>query len=140
MSDNADRPSVYNIPSNYTDSGKILGLFELRNAIEAGVLAVVVGFPLLSASMSLPTKIVTVVLGVGLVVFVAGTGIGGDSLTQYLHSIWKYLRNKRKLKYRRVGHGAKRISHEQHQAAVQRAVETVNRQQKAKNRAKKKKA
>lgn len=31
---------IYYIPVNFTDAGRVLGLFELRNCIEAAVLAV----------------------------------------------------------------------------------------------------
>ena len=30
---------IYYIPVNFTDAGRVLGLFELRNCIEAAVLA-----------------------------------------------------------------------------------------------------
>ena len=30
---------IYFIPVNFTDAGRVLGLFELRNCIEAAVLA-----------------------------------------------------------------------------------------------------
>ncbi len=30
----------YHLPANYTDAGKLLGMFEIRNAVEAVVLAV----------------------------------------------------------------------------------------------------
>lgn len=29
---------VYHIPSNFTDAGRIMGLFELRNLVEAVIL------------------------------------------------------------------------------------------------------
>lgn len=31
---------VYHIPSNFTDAGRIMGLFELRNLVEAVILTV----------------------------------------------------------------------------------------------------
>ena len=27
---------VYHIPTNFTDAGRVMGLFELRNLVEAG--------------------------------------------------------------------------------------------------------
>ena len=43
-----DKPynNVFAIPANYTDSGKILGgMLELRNAVEAGFLLLLAGYP-----------------------------------------------------------------------------------------------
>ena len=38
--------NVYVIPANYTDSGKLLGgMVETRNAVEAGALVLLVGYP-----------------------------------------------------------------------------------------------
>ena len=38
--------NVFAIPANYTDSGKILGgMLELRNAVEAGFLLLLAGYP-----------------------------------------------------------------------------------------------
>ena len=31
---------VYHIPTNFTDAGRIMGLFELRNLIEAAILTI----------------------------------------------------------------------------------------------------
>ena len=32
-------PEIYHIPANYTDAGRILGVFEIRNVVEAVLLA-----------------------------------------------------------------------------------------------------
>ena len=98
--------NVYSIPANYTDSGKILGgMLEPRNAIEAVILLIVVGYPELMW-IPMPTTIRIVVMPVTLIplAVVAMMGIDGDSLFQYLGHIIHYFFNRRKLTFRRVGH------------------------------------
>lgn len=98
--------NVYSIPANYTDSGKILGgMLEPRNAIEAVILLIVVGYPELMW-IPMPSTIRIVVMTVTLIplAVVAMMGIDGDSLFQYLGHIIHYFFNRRKLTFRRVGY------------------------------------
>ena len=98
--------NVYSIPANYTDSGKILGgMLEPRNAIEAVILLIVVGYPELMW-IQMPSTIRIVVMTVTLIplAVVAMMGIDGDSLFQYLGHIIHYFFNRRKLTFRRVGY------------------------------------
>jgi len=103
--DEQEYNNVYHIPANYTDSGKLLGgMLETRNAVEAGILVLAIGYPEL---MWLPAKALTkaVVMIVTLVPtgVLALMGVGGDSLGQYLRHMVKFRMNKRKLHMRRVG-------------------------------------
>ncbi|GHV45674.1 hypothetical protein FACS189492_3000 [Clostridia bacterium] len=92
---------TYHIPANYTDAGKILGIFEIRNLVEA----VVLGVPLLFACLAyLPLALTTKVV-VTLIIFVpivgfALIGINDDSLTQYLWMLCRWRQRKRILTYR----------------------------------------
>ncbi len=98
--------NVFSIPANYTDSGKILGgMLEPRNAIEAVILLIVVGYPELMW-IPMPSTIRIVVMTVTLIplAVVAMMGIDGDSLFQYLGHIIHYFFNRRKLTFRRVGY------------------------------------
>lgn len=98
--------NVFSIPANYTDSGKILGgMLEPRNAIEAVILLVIVGYPELMW-IPMPSTIRIVVMTVTLIplAVVAMMGIDGDSLFQYLGHIIYYFFNRRKLTFRRVGY------------------------------------
>ena len=52
---------TYYIPANYTDAGKLFGLFEIRNAIEA----VLVGLPVLAFCAHLEDHRVPVSAGAG---------------------------------------------------------------------------
>ena len=59
--------NVFSIPANYTDSGKILGgMLEPRNAIEAVILLVIVGYPELMW-IPMPSTIRIVVMTVTLI-------------------------------------------------------------------------
>ncbi len=92
---------TYYIPANYTDAGKLFGLFEIRNAIEA----VLVGLPVLAfCAACLPLEltwkiIVSLFLLVPLVGF-ALIGLKDDSLTRYLRTWWTWRRKRRIMTYR----------------------------------------
>ncbi|MGM9603701.1 MAG: hypothetical protein ACI3XG_01420 [Faecousia sp.] len=92
---------VYHIPVNFTDAGRLFGLFEIRNAIETVLLALPVlffcifGLPLPLTPKIIVTMVVIVPLGgFGLV------GISDDSLTRWLSCWWRWLRRRRLMLYR----------------------------------------
>lgn len=98
--------NVYAIPANYTDSGKILGgMLELRNALEAGILLLLVGYPEL---MWLPVagtiKIVVMTLTLLPLGVLAVMGVDGDSLFQGLCHVLAFAGNRRKIHMKRVGY------------------------------------
>lgn len=78
----------YIIPVNFTDAGKLLGTFPVRNSIEALCLLVLVAL----ICLNLPGLSFTVrlMLMVGIAVIICGValaGINDDSLSQFL-SVW----------------------------------------------------
>lgn len=98
--------NIFAIPANYTDSGKMLGgLLEPRNAIEALILLVVIGYPELFL-IPMPSLLRIVVMTVTLIptLILSAMGINGDSLFQYIGHMIKFLIKKRKLHLRRVGY------------------------------------
>ena len=98
--------NIYAIPANYTDSGKILGgMLEPRNAVEAVILVILLGYSELML-IPMPGTIRIVVMTVTLLptAIVAMMGIDGYSLFQYLSHIVRYMTTKRKLHFRRVGY------------------------------------
>lgn len=104
--DEREYNNIYAIPANYTDSGKILGgMLEPRNAIETVILLAIVGYPELMV-IPMPGTIRIVVMTVTLLPLgvLSMMGIDGDSLFQYLCHMIRYLVNKRKLHFRRVGY------------------------------------
>lgn len=97
--------NVFAIPANYTDSGKILGgMLELRNAIEAGFLLLLVGYPeLVYLPVTGTIKIVIMTVTLLPLGVLAVMGIDGDSLFQCLSHVLKFAGNRRKIHMRRVG-------------------------------------
>lgn len=92
---------IYYIPTNFTDAGRVFGLFEPRNLIEALVLTL----PLLLVCFKLLPFDLTVRIVVALVVAVPVggfglIGIGDDSLTRWLGSWWHWRRARRHIYYR----------------------------------------
>lgn len=84
MEDRENNP-VYIIPANYSDSGRLFGgMLAVRNAIEALILAVALGFVEIKL-IPMPTtvRIVVMVLTILPTAVVAMMGIDGESLTQY---------------------------------------------------------
>ena len=98
--------NVYVIPANYTDSGKLLGgMVETRNAVEAGVLVLLVGYPeLMWIPMSATIRIVVMTVTLIPLAVFAFMGIDGDSLLQYLGHIIAFFMHRRKLHFRRIGY------------------------------------
>ena len=92
---------VYYIPANFTDAGRLFGIFEIRNAIEA----VVLGVPTLFLCAYFLPLALTAKIIVTLVIFVpvagfALIGINDDSLSRYIKAWWSWRKRKRILTYR----------------------------------------
>ncbi len=94
----------YAIPANYTDSGRLFGgMVAARNAAETVIIAVMLGFiEIKLIPMSTIVRIIVMVLTILPTVIAAMIGIDGESLTQFIGHVVRYLKNKRKLHYRRA--------------------------------------
>lgn len=104
--DDKNYNNVYAIPANYTDSGKILGgMLELRNALEAGILLLLVGYlELMWLPVAGTIKIVIMTLTLLPLGVLAVMGIDGDSLFQCLCHVLAFAGNRRKIHMKRVGY------------------------------------
>lgn len=103
--DEKEYSNIYAIPANYTDSGKIFGgMLELRHAVETVILLLVLGYPELVV-IPMPGTVRIVVMTVTLLplAVLSIMGIDGDSLFRYLGHMLRYMKNRRKIHYRRVG-------------------------------------
>ena len=104
--DEREYSNIYVIPANYTDSGRLLGgMLETRNAIEAVILVLLVGYPELMW-LCLPGVSKVVIMTVTLMplgVF-ALIGIGGDSLMQFVTHMIMHWIHRRKLHFRRINY------------------------------------
>lgn len=92
---NEERDS-YVIPPNFIEGGTLLGgMFKTRNVIEAGILAVLVGGPVIGLDLSLTTRIIILCLTALPLVLVALIGISGSSMSAFILQFFSYLRNRR---------------------------------------------
>ena len=96
MNHKIDR-DTYIIPPNFIESGTFFGgMFKARNVIEAGILAFAIGTPVfLFLPFGLTARIIALCLTALPVALVALIGISGESLSQFLVTFLKYLRNRR---------------------------------------------
>jgi len=79
----------YHIPANYTDAGKLLGIFEMRNGIEAVVLSVPFLFLCFSyLPFSLTSNIIITMIVVIPIGGFALIGINDDCMTRFIHTWW----------------------------------------------------
>lgn len=89
------------IPSNFEDSGKLLGLFGIRNVIEAGILSL--PFIYLIFKLILLGLTWKIILSAVFVIPVDGfalLGINDDLLTVFAKNWWKWLKNRKIIEYR----------------------------------------
>lgn len=91
----------YHIPANYTDAGRLFGLFPIRNAVEA----IVVSIPTLFLCFRLlPFTLTTnIIITLVLVVPAAGfalIGLGDDCLTRFIAMWWRWRRGRQIITFR----------------------------------------
>ena len=92
---------VYHIPSNFTDAGRVFGLFEMRIVIETVFLAVPILYLCIALlPLTLMPKIVVTIIVVIMVGGFALTGIRDDSLTRWLKSWFGWRKRRRVMYYR----------------------------------------
>ena len=94
---NQNDHDLYTIPPNFIGSSTFLGgLFKVRNVIEAGILAVVIGVPVIFLlPFGVTAKVVILCLTALPAALFALMGIGGESLSSFLIVFVKYLKNRR---------------------------------------------
>ena len=89
---------MYIIPPNFVEGGKIFGgMFRLRNAIEAGAIGGGCALLVFRLPVSLTAKIIILcVTALPLAIF-GLIGIEGNSLTEFVMNVAKFVRNRRTL-------------------------------------------
>lgn len=96
MNNNQEERDTYVIPPNFIESGTIFGgMLKLRNALEAGVLALAVGVPVFSLGLPLTTRIILLCLTALPLALLALIGVSGESLSSFAFIFFKYLKNRR---------------------------------------------
>lgn len=92
---------VYHIPTNYTDAGRLFGLFEIRNAIETVLFTVPMLFLCLYfLPLPLTPKIIATLTAVVPLGGFGLIGINDDSLSRWLSSWWHWRKRRRQITYR----------------------------------------
>lgn len=89
------------IPTNFEDSGKLAGLFNIRNAVEAGALSLPFIYIVFKfVPVGLTWKIIIAAVFAIPVGGFALIGINDDPLTVFARNWWQWHRNKKILEYR----------------------------------------
>ena len=98
MNNQNDR-DLYTIPPNFIGSSTFLGgMFKVRNVIEAGILAVAIGAPVMFLlPYSLMTRIIILCLTALPAAMIGLMGISGESLSSFIVIFFRYLKNRRTL-------------------------------------------
>lgn len=96
MSQNRSEADVYYIPPNFIEGGTLFGgMLKLRNTIEAGILGLAVGLPILRLPLSLTTRIILLCLTAMPLALAAVIGVSGESLSSFALNFLRFLRNRR---------------------------------------------
>ena len=89
------------IPTNFEDSGKLMGIFNTRNVIEAGILSLPFVYLIFKlVPFGLTWKIIISAVFVIPIGGFALIGINDDPLTIFVRNWWRWLRNRKILEYR----------------------------------------
>lgn len=94
-----DNEDTYFIPANFTDAGRVFGMFELRNCIEAVILAApTLGICMLIAHQLTASLTIKLIISLCLLVPVCGfalIGIRDDSLSRFLSTYFRWRSHRR---------------------------------------------
>ena len=99
MSNRTEERDIYYVPPNFLTSGRLFGgAVRIRNAIEACILVVLTGLPIIRLPLSLTTRIIILCL-IPLPLGIFGIiGIEGDALSEFLISWVRWLKKRRVLR------------------------------------------
>lgn len=94
---NQNESDTYIIPPNFIEAGTFLGgLFKARNVIEAGILALATGIPvMLHLPFSLTARIIILCFTALPLAILALIGLSGESLSSFFFIFLKFLKNRR---------------------------------------------
>lgn len=94
-----DNEDTYFIPANFTDAGRVFGMFVLRNCLEAVILAApTLGICMLIARHLAVSLTIKLVISLCLLVPVCGfalIGIRDDSLSRFLSTYFRWCSHRR---------------------------------------------
>lgn len=91
-----EETDIYVIPPNFIETGTILGgTIKFRNAMEALVLALLIGIPECKLPVTLTAKIILACLTVLPLSLFAIIGINGESLSSFIINFFSFLKKRR---------------------------------------------
>ncbi len=87
---------TYTIPPNFIEGSTLFGgAFKLRNAIEAGILAVSAGLPVFMLNIPLTTRIIILCLTALPLALLGLFGVSGECLSSFVIAFFRWLKNRR---------------------------------------------
>ena len=100
--DENEQEVIYDIPANYTESGKLLGgLVALRNAVETIVTVALAGIAEHFLPLPFTARLVLMVLSLIPVGIACLVGVEGESLWRFSGHVIRFLIRRRKLHLRK---------------------------------------
>ena len=92
---------TYYIPTNFTDASRVMGLFEIRNLIEAVLLTLPILYLCLAlVPLALTPKIIVTMVTVMPLGGFGLLGVNDDSLTRWVGCWWRWRKGRRLISYR----------------------------------------
>lgn len=100
MSDKRERYDSFAVPRNFGEDGVSFNGISRRNLVEGCILAVASGYPIIfGLTAAVSTKVILLCF-VSLPLFFIGlVGFGGESLSQFLVTVTRFLLRRRRLRY-----------------------------------------
>ena len=118
---------TYYIPPNFIEGSTLFGgLFKLRNAIEAGILAVAAGLPVFMLNIPLTTRIIILCLTALPLALLGLFGVSGECLSSFIVAFFKWVKNRRV-----VGKTAEKKAKKRSEKKEAPAKQAVRKQNKA---------
>ena len=79
------------IPRNFIEKGTFMGgMFKIRNAIEGGILAILITIPVINLPLTLTVRIIILCMTALPAAMISLIGIGGESITAFLMGYFPY--------------------------------------------------
>lgn len=92
----SEKQTIVFIPRNFIEKGTFMGgMFKIRNAIEGGILAVLIAIPVIQLPLSLTVRIIILCMTALPAAMISLIGIGGESISAFLMNTLRFLKNRR---------------------------------------------
>lgn len=92
----SEKQTIVFIPRNFIEKGTFMGgMFKIRNAIEGGILSVLIAVPVIQLPLSLTVRIIILCMTALPAAMISLIGIGGESISAFLMNALRFLKNRR---------------------------------------------